>query len=205
MGSNQKDSNASENEGKLLDHNYDGIQELDNPLPSWWVSLFYGSIVFAFIYLVLFSFFIPSEGVRADEAVKKLMEPEKVVAVATESTTPTASVDASSTAAVDPGFPNDEDTLAAGKKVFMSKCLACHGAQGEGLVGPNMTDDYWIHGKGTELDIYNVVVNGVPEKGMISWKPMMSDEEIRAVVVYLKTLQGTNPPNPKAPQGEKVG
>ena len=68
-----------------------------------------------------------------------------------------------------------------------------------------MTEEYWINGKGTEADMYKVVVDGVPEKGMISWKPLMSDEEIRAVVVYMKTLQGTTPENPKAPQGEKAG
>ena len=205
MSSNQNNSKNDEHEGKLLDHNYDGIQELDNPLPSWWVNLFYGSIIFSFFYLIIFSFFIPAEGVRVDEAVKKILEPEKKVEVVAEPTASTASDATSSTVAVDPGFPNDEDTLAAGKKVFMAKCLACHGAQGEGLVGPNFTDDYWIHGKGTEADMYKVVIEGVPDKGMISWKPMMSDEEIRAVVVYVKSLQGTNPPNPKAPQGEKVG
>lgn len=201
MSSNQNNSDINSDE-KLLDHNYDGIQELDNPLPAWWVYLFYITIVFAFIYMIIFSFFVPSTGALADQQMEKLTtKPVQTAAPASEAETETSSA----SAPAELSFPNDEDTLETGKKVFDSKCLACHGTKGEGLVGPNMTDDYWIHGKGTEADMYKVVVEGVPDKGMISWQPLLSDEEIKAVVVYIKTLRGTNPPNPKAPQGEKVG
>lgn len=201
MSSEQHDQNKNQDE-KLLDHNYDGIQELDNPLPTWWVYLFYITIVFSFAYMILFSFFMPSMGAMADEKVEKLTT-KLVQAVA-----PTADSEAETNSASVSDvmiFPNDEDALDLGKKVYDSKCLACHGAKGEGLVGPNLTDDYWIHGKGSEADMYKVVVEGVPDKGMISWQPLLNDEEIKAVVVYMKTLQGTNPANPKAPQGEKVG
>lgn len=187
---------------KLLDHNYDGIQELDNPLPAWWVYLFYITIVFSFVYMIVFTFFVPSLGTLADQKVEKLTaKPVKVVVLVDADAT---DVD-SATAPVTIPFPNDEDALDLGKKVYVSKCLACHGAKGEGLVGPNMTDEYWLHGKGSLEDMYKVVVEGVPEKGMIAWESQLSDEEIRAVVVYMQTMQGTNPPNPKAPQGEKVG
>lgn len=201
-----QDSNNEPREEKLLDHNYDGIQELDNPLPAWWVYLFYVTIVFAAGYLICFSFFVKSSNIRADAEVQALLHPEEKkseqVSAAQTQTTTEANAPAVSE---EPVFDHDEATLASGKKVFQMKCLACHGAQGEGLVGPNMTDAYWIHGKGTEKDIYQVVVDGVPEKGMISWTPLLSDEEIRAVTVYVKSLQGTKPANPKAPQGELVG
>ncbi len=201
MSSNQNNSDTNSDE-KLLDHNYDGIQELDNPLPAWWVSLFYITIVFSFVYMIVFSFFVPSTGALADQQMEKLTtKPVQTAAPASEAETETSSA----SAPAELTFPNDEDALEMGKKVYDSKCLACHGAKGEGLVGPNMTDDYWIHGKGTEADMYKVVVEGVPDKGMISWQPLLSDEEIKAVVVYIKTLHGTNPANAKAPQGEKVG
>ncbi len=187
---------------KLLDHNYDGIQELDNPLPGWWVNLFHATTIFAVIYLFVFFFFMKPAGVRAEEEVKKLTTPAPKAAVA-ETKTESAETPAA-TAADEPVFEHDEDTLAAGKKIFVAKCVACHNPHGEGLVGPNLTDKYWIHGKGTEKDIYTVVTNGVPEKGMITWKTQLSDEDIRSVVVYVKSLQGTNPENPKAPQGELV-
>lgn len=182
----------------LTDHNYDGIHELDNPLPNWWVSLFYGTIGFSVIYMILFTFFIPSAGARADKKVDELLGRNEAKAEAA------APAEASADAA--PGqFPSGPEALKKGGAVFAGKCAVCHGPQGQGMIGPNLTDAYWIHGKGTEADMYKVVIEGVPEKGMISWKTMLSDEEIRAVVVYMKTLQGTSPANPKAPQGEKVG
>lgn len=193
MSQKPQDDQRNPLDEKLLDHNYDGIHELDNPLPAWWVHLFNGTIVFSVIYMIAFTFFIPSAGVIADK---------KVAALTNTLTGKTVTVpDASASSAV---FPSDAAALETGAKVYTGKCAACHGAKGEGLVGPNMTDAYWIHGKGTEADIYKVIVEGVPEKGMIPWKPLMSDEEIRAVTVYIKTLQGTNPANPKAPQGELV-
>lgn len=175
----------------LLDHNYDGIQELDNPLPSWWVSLFYATIAFSVVYMILFTFFIPGTGVLADKKMGQLTGKSDQAA------------DAAPLTAGD--FPSDAASLEKGRQIYLGKCAACHGNEGQGLVGPNMADAYWIHGKGTEADMYKVVIDGVPEKGMISWKPLMTDQDIRAVVVYLKTLQGTTPGNPKAPQGEKVG
>lgn len=205
MGDNQNSKKLTENlDEKLLDHNYDGIQELDNPLPAWWVHLFNITIVFSFFYLIVFLFFIPDAGVRADQRVDKLLNPK------TEKAAPgpdAALLEEEPVSVKKEGaaFPDDEDTMDVGKKVFVAKCLACHGAKGEGLVGPNLTDEYWLHGKGTAEDIYQVVVEGVPDKGMISWKSQISDEEIRAVVVYIRSLQGTNPENPKPPQGEKAG
>lgn len=197
MSDNKKDSKKGPEKDKLLDHNYDGIQELDNPLPAWWVWLFYATIIFSVIYFIYFTFMLASSGERLDSKIKKMKGQTEQV-----STTEVANVETKSLP--DSGFPKDADSVNLGKAVYASKCLACHTADGGGLVGPNLTDKYWIHGKGTNEDIYQVVLNGVPEKGMISWKPLLSDKEIRAVVVYLQTLQGTTPANPKAPEGELV-
>lgn len=205
MGDNQASKNSGDKlDEKLLDHNYDGIQELDNPLPAWWVHLFNITIIFSVIYMIVFLFFIPNAGVRADQKVEKLLNPKTEKAVSE----PDMGMPEDEQVIIKkdkPAFPNDEDAMDMGKKVYATKCLACHGAKGEGLVGPNLTDEYWIHGKGKAEGIYQVIVDGVPDKGMISWVSQLSDEEIRAVTVYILSLQGTNPDNPKPPQGEKVG
>ena len=96
----------------------------------------------------------------------------------------------------------DESSLVAGKDVFQTNCAVCHLSQGQGLVGPNLTDEYWIHG-GSYADIVRIVTEGVPAKGMISWKTQISKQQIFEVSSYIMTLKGTNPPNPKAPEGEK--
>ena len=96
----------------------------------------------------------------------------------------------------------DQKSLAFGQEIFISKCAACHGQKGEGTVGPNMTDEYWLHG-GSIKNIFRTVYNGVPDKGMISWSNQLRPSEIQAVSSYILTLKGTNPPNPKAPQGDK--
>lgn len=199
MTTNQSGDNKNLDEN-LLDHNYDGVQELDNPLPAWWVNLFYGTIGFAVVYMIAFTFFIPSAGALADKKV------EELTGKLTQKVAVTGDVKSAAEAAVaEVSFPSDAAALEAGKAVFAGKCLACHGAKGEGLVGPNLTDDFWIHGKGTEADIYKVVTEGVPEKGMISWKTLLKEDEIKSVTVYVKSLHGTNPENAKPPQGEKVG
>jgi cytochrome c oxidase cbb3-type subunit III len=98
---------------------------------------------------------------------------------------------------------SDAKVLAEGKEIFTGKCVACHGALGEGGVGPNLTDEYWLHG-GTINDIFKTIKNGVPEKGMISWKATLKPNEIQSVSNYIASLAGTTPPNGKAPQGDKV-
>ncbi len=198
---------------KLLDHNYDGIQELDNPLPSWWVWLFYVSIAFAAVYFVYFTFFVKTAGERADLRVAALRKIDASAGGASGEAGlgSTAGGEAGGTGpassgpgAAAPVFTEDAATREAGKKVFDAKCAVCHAPDGGGLIGPNMTDNYWLHGKGTLEDIYRTTVSGVPDKGMIAWGPLLSDDEIRAVTVYMKSLQGTTPASPKAPQGEPV-
>lgn len=180
----------------MLDHNYDGIRELDNHLPPWWLGLLYGTIVFAVVYLLNYHVWHWSptqeqEYTLAMEEGKK--EVEAYQAKLGES------IDEKSVKLL-----TDAKTLDNGKVIFTEKCVACHGAAGEGGVGPNLTDDYWLHG-GTINDVFGVIKNGVPEKGMISWKATLKPGQIQEVSNYIMTLKGTNPANAKAPQGEKAG
>jgi cytochrome c oxidase cbb3-type subunit 3 len=184
------------NEPRLIDHNYDGIQEYDNPLPRWWVYLFWATIVFAVLYL----FNVPGIGVgkgriadyNADMAAAK----ERVAAVELAGGGP-PSPDALAAAATDRGV------IAEGKAVYTANCVACHKADGGGMIGPNLTDDFWVHG-GTLPEVRNTVDQGVLAKGMPQWGKVLRPEQVTAAAAYVMTLQGTNPPNAKAPEGVQV-
>jgi cytochrome c oxidase cbb3-type subunit 3 len=97
----------------------------------------------------------------------------------------------------------DAAAMAKARESFATRCMPCHGAQGQGVIGPNLTDEYWLHGS-RPVDIATIITVGVPEKGMIPWKDHLAPEEIRALAAFIGTLQGTNPPNPKAPEGQKI-
>jgi cytochrome c oxidase cbb3-type subunit 3 len=177
----------------MLDHNYDGIKELDNYLPPWWKWLFYGTIAWSAVYLLAYHV--------TDSLPLMDQEYQNEVALAQDAK--------AKLAASKPAVTIDENTLVyeakeeiiiAGKKVYDTNCASCHMPQGQGSIGPNLTDEYWIHGGGTK-NIYATVKNGVQEKGMIPWGPVLSPEQIRDVTFYIISIQGSNPPNPKAPQG----
>ena len=172
-------------DGELLDHHYDGIQELDNPLPTWWVSLFYLTIAFAIVYIGYFHF---GPGLSIQEAFAKDMSHGK----------PSAPAQALAV------IPEGPDFVQKGQVIFGSKCASCHGAEGGGLIGPNLTDNAWIHGKGSIRDLYEVIRKGVPEKGMLAWETMLSPQEIAAAANYVRSLKGSHPSNAKPPQGELV-
>ena len=177
----------------LLHHDFDGIRELDNKLPPWWVALFYVTIAFAGVYMVYYHFtdMGPSS---YDEymAEVKAGEAQAEAYLASQAN----AIDESNVTLLD-----DEASLAAGKTIYLNNCAACHGQQGEGGVGPNMADDYYIHG-GAVADLFKVIKYGVPEKGMISWKAQLRPKDMQQVASYMMTLRGTNPPNPKEAQGE---
>lgn len=177
-------------EGKLLDHDYDGIQELDNPLPSWWVNMFYISIVFAVLYVI---FYWMGPGLGSEDRLAKRLD--EIKGVKTETASDSTSWHASATT---------PEALSMGKEIFVSKCASCHMEDGGGMVGPNLTDNYWIHGKGDLDGIYAVIRDGVTSKGMLAWGNMLKANELAAVTGYVKSLHGTTPRNPKSPQGDKV-
>jgi cytochrome c oxidase cbb3-type subunit III len=178
-------------------HEYDGIRELDNKLPRWWVYLFYVTIIFAVVYLL--GYHVTKWWPLQEDEYKS----EMAALDSLKKANPQATVDLETmvpmTAAAD---------LAAGQETFKKICSVCHGQQGQGLVGPNFTDQYWIHGDTITNSIsiknlFQVVTNGVIEKGMIPYKDQLSPVQRQQVLSYILTLQGTNPPNPKAPQGKK--
>lgn len=176
-----------------LDHNYDGIRELDNRLPPWWLYGFYACIVFAAIYLYRnhVSHAAPSSEQEYLASVAKAEEQKaeylKKAANKVDENTVTLLTDAAS--------------IDAGKKIFSTTCAPCHGPQGQGVVGPNLTDDYWLHGGGIK-DVFKTIKYGVPEKGMKAWESDFSPVQLADIASYIKSLHGTNPPNPKEPQGE---
>lgn len=180
----------------LLDHEYDGIHELDNNLPPWWKYGFYASMVFAVVYLWAYHWSDNSSqplSVQEYYAELEVAEAKKAAYLARmESLIDERSVEAL----------EDAGELSVGKDIYMQNCRACHGGAGEGGVGPNLTDVYWMHG-GSVGDVFSTIKYGVPEKGMLSWKEKLTPKQIQQVSSYILTLQGTNPPNGKAPQGEE--
>ena len=262
-------------EDRLLDHEYDGIQELDNDLPPWWLWLFYITIIFAVVYMIHYHvtdtgdlskaeymkeidpnwtevesvdeagfsigyrspFYSPEtemtpkvwaaienyvgpnvefesllmEAMRKanTEDLLKLKEsfPE-IWAKLSEggaTMTPATSAEPQTAAVVELNYEQltDAASLDAGKQLYATNCASCHGPQGQGGIGPNMADNYYIHGAGIN-DLMSIIINGVPIKGMISWKGILNEQQMTQVASYMMSLRGTNPPNQKAAQGELV-
>jgi cytochrome c oxidase cbb3-type subunit 3 len=177
----------------ILHHNYDGIRELDNVLPPWWVYLFYGTIVFAGIYLGRYHIFgnddqkaefdkeMAEAKIQVEEYRKTapdLMDKEKVTLL------------------------TDASSINAGKALFQSNCIACHRADGGGAIGPNLTDEQWINGGGIKNVFNTIMEGGRAGKGMIAWKEQIKPTEIQKVASYVLSLKGSNPKDPKAPEGE---
>ena len=184
---------------ELLEHEYDGIQELDNELPPWWLWLFYITIIWSVIYLI--HFHVLGTGASQDEEYQQEMIAAQAMYQRPAGGTTTSTLLADENEKISP--LTDDQSLAEGKIVYDKNCIPCHGKNGEGGVGPNMTDEYWIHGA-TMNDMVRTIINGVPAKGMIPWGPVLKEDEILKVASFLKTFRGTNPPNAKAPEGEKI-
>lgn len=175
----------------LLDHNYDGIQELDNNLPPWWVYGFYFTIIFAVVYI---SYYTLGGGPGSTDEYVKEMDEAKIArdeymrknALNVDENTVTLA---------------DAAGIAEGKTLFDANCTPCHGKLGEGIVGPNLTDDYWLHG-GSIKDVFRTIKMGWPAKGMKSWQTDLTPIQIKQVASYVKSLHGTNPPNGKVHEGD---
>ncbi|OFY16899.1 MAG: hypothetical protein A2X11_00790 [Bacteroidetes bacterium GWE2_42_24] len=177
--------------GLLMPNEFDGIRELDNPPPRWLMYVLYLTVFFSALYWVHYHTF--KQGLTQEEEYQA----EMVASAAASGADTTVVVLTQLT---------DQASLDAGKKIFNDKlCYSCHGMLGEGnAVGPNLTDDYWIHGSSIEK-VVEVLINGVPAKGMAPFKDQLTKEQILQVASYVLSLHGTNPPNAKAPQGEKAG
>jgi len=177
-----------------MDHVYDGIVELDNPPPPWFMGLFYGTVIISAVYLMVYLF--------SDIGLTQTQEYEKEMASAAISGpsggAETNTLDETNVVAI-----TDPEKLSEGKKLFVNSCGPCHGALGEGLSGPNLTDEYWLHG-GDIQSVFKTIKFGVPEKGMIAWKSSLNAEKIQLLASYVLSLRGSNPPKGLAPQGEKI-
>jgi len=177
----------------ILDHNYDGIKELDNALPPWWLYSWYASMVFALIYLINFHVF--GNNSQYDELAKEYEQAK--ISIAEYKKTAKDLVDMNSVTLL-----TDEADLNSGKAMFMQNCVACHMADGGGGIGPNLTDNHWILGGGIKNVFKTIAEGGRDGKGMIAWKQSFKPLEIAQVASYVLSLQGTIPANPKAPEGD---
>ncbi|MCH4824467.1 c-type cytochrome [Gramella lutea] len=177
----------------ILDHNYDGIKELDNNLPPWWLYGFYASIIFAGIYLARYHIF---DG--ASQKEEYLVEvAEAKAAVEEYKKNAKGLVDANTVELL-----TGEKDINAGKAIFSGNCAACHKIDGGGGIGPNLTDSYWILGGGIKNVFNTISEGGRAGKGMVAWKTDLKPDEIAQVASYVLSLHSTTPADPKAPEGE---
>lgn len=185
----------SEEASITIDHEYDGIRELNNPTPAWFMYLFYATMVFAVAYLLIYHVFgtgqLQYEEYRTEVALADKAKAAWLAKAANRVDENTVKLE------------TDGAVIAAGKAIFTERCAACHGDHAQGMVGPNLTDDYWLHGNKIN-EIFKTVKYGVAAKGMPTWEKQLSPKQIADVANYVKSLHGSNPANPKEPQGEKI-
>lgn len=186
----KENKNLEQHDEKLMDHDYDGIQELDNPPPRWIMAMFYITIAISIVYAAFYFWLDVGDDQDAEYARKSEIH-DQTYQMASLSTDDL--VQLTEAAAIDEG-----------KTIYNEmNCFACHGMNGEGnAIGPNLTDDFSIHGCDFK-SVFNIIKNGEPAKGMTAFKGQISDEKIQKVASYILTLKGTNPANAKAAQGEK--
>ncbi|OKS87524.1 hypothetical protein RG47T_2985 [Mucilaginibacter polytrichastri] len=178
----------------IIPHDYDGIQEIDNPIPSWFTGLFYATIVFAIGYLLVYHVFGIGQLQYAEYNTEMAVAAKEKEVFLSKSAN---RVDENSVKlSVEPGV------IADGQSIFKLNCVPCHGDHAQGVVGPNLTDDYWLHGSKIS-DVFKTVKYGVAAKGMPTWEKQLSPKQIADVANYIKSLHGSNPANPKEAQGEK--
>lgn len=185
----------SQEKDLMLEHEYDGIVELDNPTPGWFMGLFYGTIGFGVVYWLIYQTF-STGSIMVQEYTQEVAIAEKQRAAYIKLVA--GKINENTVMQL-----TEKQGIETGKGLFTQYCTACHGQNAEGKVGPNLTDEYWLHG-GTIKAVYHIVTEGVPEKGMISWKKQLNPLQIQQVSSYVLSLQGTKPAGAKEPQGDKV-
>ena len=186
-----------ENENKLLEHAADGIQEYDNPLPGWLLAILYASIVFSVVYVGFYALAFAPDSYDAELRQEEIADRAVLQAYFNANPLVPPSTENLLAEAV------DVDVLSKGAGRFAKTCASCHGEAAQGLIGPNLVDNQWLHG-GKVTQIFTTVVKGVPAKGMPPWGRAIPPEEIAAVVSYIRSLQGSHPDNPKPGEGEVV-
>lgn len=184
---------TQEKQDQVKNHEYDGIQEYDNNLPRWWLFTFFLTIIFAFGYWLYFQTF--AVGQKQNDAYDAQLTAFQERYQVAESGAPFDDSAAKQLMA-DAGAMNDAKTL------FVKNCAPCHGVQAQGVIGPNLTDHFWLHG-GAASDILHTIRKGVVEKGMLAWEGTLSVKQIQTLVAYLISLEGSNPANAKAAQGQE--
>ncbi len=193
MQSMTKSKEIEEEHEIILDHNYDGIKELDNRLPPWWLYGFYATIIFAVIYLVRFH--VIGDYTQAEEYEREVASAQEEIEAYLATAEDLIDVD-------NVTFLEEKDDLKAGEKIYTANCVACHRADGGGGIGPNLTDEYWILGGGIKNVFKTISEGGRPGKGMVAWKSDLSAKEMQQVASYVLTLQENDPADGKAPEGE---
>ena len=186
----------SEEKDIAMEHTFDDIVELNNPTPGWFMFMFYGTIIFAFAYMMYYH--VLSYGPLQEEEYTIEMEKAKVDKLKYLATS-AGSIDENSVK-----ITVESGAISAGQAIFNTNCVACHGDKAQGIVGPNLTDEFWLHG-GKINNVFKTIKYGIPEKGMISWEKTLSPKQISEVSNFVMSLKGSKPANAKAPQGDKEG
>ena len=176
-----------------MEHQYDGIVELDNPTPPWFMYLFYITIIFGGIYLFYYH-------IVSDSSLSQDEEYTTEVKIAEKEKEAYMKKFANSINEDNVKVLKSATDLADGGKIYATNCVACHGDKGQGGVGPNLTDKFWLHG-GSIKNIFHTITVGVPEKGMIAWNKTLNPIQVQKVASFIVSLQGTNPAGAKEPQG----
>ena len=177
----------------ILDHNYDGIKELDNNLPPWWIYGFYATIVFGLIYMIRFHVF--NDYTQDEEYLMEVAEAQ--IAIEEYKKTAKDLIDINTVVLL-----TEASDLTSGSNIFVANCVACHKDDGGGGIGPNLTDEYWINGGGIKNVFKTISEGGRDGKGMVAWKQTLKPSEMAQVASYVISLGGTSPAEPKAPEGE---
>lgn len=191
--SESHDSRDEKIVNEMSGHSYDGITECDNPMPGWWLWTFLLAIIFGFIYGVHYTV---GGGPTLQDELKEAMsvlEKSKTHAPMLQESEETLTSEMAK-----------DNILPLGATVYAEKCAACHGSTLQGLIGPNLTDSYWLHGKATRQDIVRVIRQGVTDKGMPAWDQVLNKNEIYALTAFILSKKGSNPSQAKAPQGDQV-
>ncbi len=193
MQSMTKANELGKEEDVMMDHDYDGIKELDNVLPPWWTAGFIITILVSVFYYTQV-FFNSEHYLQENEYNNEVAQAQKEIEAYKIANPELFKTDVS--------LLTDDASLAEGKKVYTTNCVACHMADGGGGIGPNLTDDKWILGGGIEKIYHTISEGGRPGKGMVAWKSIIKTEQRQQVASYVITLQGTTAANPKAPEGD---